>query len=121
MANYIIYIGIGIALLVGLGAGFLLAQLFAWAKEVTQQLVDMRARLDDLESKPKRHTQATDAGLLDAIAIAIDVLNEYEASRKYTDARIRQLQGVLKSVRSGPHAYDPETPAGERPKRRHER
>lgn len=121
MQTYTVYIGIAFALFVGIVAGFLLAQLSAWAKDVELQLEKLKARIDEVESKPKRHTQATDAGLLDAIAISIDILNEYEASQKYSDARMRQLQQVLQRVRSGPYAYDPDAPAGERPKKRHER
>jgi len=67
--------------------------------------------------EPKRHTHATAAGLEDGIAIAIDLIREYQSNQEYASARLQQLTGVLRQVRQGPYAYDAERPAGAKPKK----
>jgi hypothetical protein len=60
----------------------------------------------------KRHTHATSAGIEDALAVAIDIIHEYERTQEYVVSRIKKLMQILQEVRKGPHAYDQEKPAG---------
>ena len=61
-----------------------------------------------------RHTHRTAAGLEDALAVALDLVREYEQSEVYAKARLQKLMEIIKQVRTGPHNYDPERPAGDR-------
>lgn len=71
----------------------------------------MKKRFHKIKQQPprqKRHTHRTAAGLEDAVAVLMDIARDLEA----LSIRISQALAILKSVRSGPHAYDPERPAG---------
>jgi hypothetical protein len=93
-----------------------MAQATADLNKLFEQDEALRKELEDLKAAgPKRHTHSTTAGLEDALAIAIDVITEYDASRKYTEARIGQLRGALAKLREGPNAYAIENSAGKRP------
>lgn len=67
-----------------------------------------------LRQEQKAHTHSTLAGLEDGIAIAVDILNELYTSQTYVRGRAKNLVDVLSLVRRGPHAYDPDRPAGQR-------
>jgi hypothetical protein len=130
MYTVVVYslVGFCAALLGAAGMALVAGVLFSLAKDraerqaVADQLTQAKAerealyrQIDELKAAgPKRHTYSTTAGLEDALAIAIDVITEYDASRKYTEARISQLRDALAKVREGPHAYDPDKPAGKR-------
>jgi hypothetical protein len=62
----------------------------------------------DFMAEPKNHTHQTVAGVEDALAVLIDIALDLEALRLRTERAIE----ILKRVRSGPYAYDPEAPAG---------
>jgi len=73
------------------------------------------ARIDQLE-KSNTELQAiaerrklpypAQAGLEDAIAIVIDILNSDEAAQAYRSTRIQQLAERIKQVRTDPQHYD---------------
>jgi type IV secretory pathway TrbL component len=76
----------------------------------------LATRVTALESQnkapaQKRHSHSTTAGLEDALAVTIDLLNKQKADQ----ARTAQLLSILQQVREGPSAYDPDRPAGHRP------
>ena len=78
-------------------------------------IADLRG---ESSKRNRAHTYPTAAGLEDAISIVLDVQRDttelemqVEAARQRSD----QLIGVLQKLREGPHAYDPERPAGRRP------
>lgn len=90
------------------------------AESLEQQRLIDRLEAEADRRQPKRHTHATAAGLEDAIAVSIDLIREYKVTQEYTAQRIRQLQDILKTVRSGPLAYDEDRPTkspGRRPVR----
>jgi hypothetical protein len=57
---------------------------------------------------PRRHTHRTAAGIEDALAVLLDTQQELEILR----LRLDRALTILRDVRAGPHAYDPEKPAG---------
>ena len=67
---------------------------------------------------PARHTHSVAAGLEDALAVVLDVLFEMESSLLFSSSRLRRLMTILKTLRSGPYAYNQEDEAGPRIKRR---
>jgi hypothetical protein len=60
------------------------------------------------------------AGLEDAIAIAIELLDQHQAQRAYDETRIGQLAERLRQVRSDPQHYDANQPDRATRRRRHE-
>lgn len=64
--------------------------------------------------RQKRHTHRTAAGIEDAIAVVLDLQTDLACLA----GRVSTALEILRSVRAGPYAYDPERPAGERPKRK---
>jgi len=72
----------------------------------------MKNRYQKRKSGKRRHTHRVIAGLEDALAVAIDIINEQARSLAYIEARARKLSEILKTVRANPQAYDPERPAG---------
>jgi hypothetical protein len=62
----------------------------------------------------KRHTHRTAAGLEDAIAVLLDVERDGDALL----LRIKRALEILRSVRAGPHVYDPNSPSGLRIRKR---
>ncbi len=117
-----------LAVFLGLAGGAMIAALWVWVGQVNNERDQMAEKISSIESEieiirtagPKRHTHATAAGLEDALGIAIDVLEEYASSQRYTEARLRQLHSALQKVREGPHAYQSDSPSNKRPNRRHE-
>ena len=63
----------------------------------------------------KRHTMRTLAGIEDALAIMVDLMNEIVQHQQYMDAQMLRLQHVLQTLRAGPNEYDPDEPCGRRP------
>jgi diaminopimelate decarboxylase len=61
-----------------------------------------------------RHTHRTIAGLEDGVAIALDLLSEYDALADYARTRLQKLTRVLQDVRKGPHNYNPDQSSGQR-------
>lgn len=59
-----------------------------------------------------RHSHRTAAALEDALAVAWDIIQEQERAINYTASRAEKLVAILQTARSGPHAYDPDRPAG---------
>ena len=79
-----------------------LGTLFFMFYRVSRMIRDLRGT--------KRHTYATINGLEDAMAIAIDVVRETEASLLYLEGRAKDLLSTLQEIRQGPHSYaDKET------------
>ena len=64
------------------------------------------------DSKPERHTYSTIACMEDAIAVILD--SEFEMSA--LQARLTKARQILGAGRTSPHSYDPDQPAGRRPK-----
>ena len=84
-----------------------------------QELSSCRSKLElmskELESvRAKAHTHSTIAGIEDTSAIAIDVTIGLEVLL----ARMDTLRTKLGVIRQSPYAYDGETPAGRRTRRR---
>lgn len=73
-------------------------------EETTAEIETLREQIAALEDR-RRHPYPTANGLEDGIVIALDVLQEFQASRAYTEARVQQLQDVLARVRANPHGY----------------
>lgn len=65
-------------------------------------------RIKQTPRRQKRHTHRTAAGLEDAVAVLMDIARDIEA----LSIRVSDALSILRSVRSGPHAYDPDRPAG---------
>jgi hypothetical protein len=65
-------------------------------------------------SKQIRHTHSTAAALEDALAVANDVIEELLRSQLYVRTRVQKLTEILRETREGPHAYNPDKPAGVR-------
>lgn len=106
---WIVALGVGL-LVIGAGA---LAAAFYLLGRIHAGLMGLEARVSQLEQlRPKDHTHRTKAGLEDAMAIAMDLLRDMDADK----ARLDMLWKTLQAVRSGPHAYDPDKPAGVRPR-----
>ncbi len=81
----------------------------------------------------ERHTVSTDAGCLDAMSVQYDVIKWIELRKlrlqndkrkienelkevEAVEERAKKVPTILGEVRQGPHAYDPDKPAGHRPK-----
>ncbi len=129
-------LGIVLAIFLGMAGGVMMATLWNWASQVNNDRTQMTEKVKVLEIEreslnerikalenegPKRHTHYTAAGLEDVLAIAIDLLEEYASSQRYTSARTSQLYSALKKIREGPHAYPIDAEAGLRPARRHDK
>jgi hypothetical protein len=68
---------------------------------------------------PKCHSHRTEAGLEDALAVNLDLVraaDELEIESQVLRLRAAQQAEILRLVRKSPTAYDPERPAGARPK-----
>ena len=61
-----------------------------------------------------RHTHPTAAGIEDALAVAWDMNREFEMFYAFYKSRTTRMIDILQKVREGPHAYDPDQPAGPR-------
>lgn len=59
-----------------------------------------------------RHTHRTAAALEDALAVAYDIILDQQRALQYAASRAEKLVDILQTARSGPHAYDPDRPAG---------
>lgn len=88
------------------------------AGQLEAQIAGQAAKIAELEKQKggKAHTYATAAGLEDATAVLLELLQRKQAEDAYTAARLAQAYEVIGQVRKGPHAYDPDRPAGPRPK-----
>lgn len=95
-----------LALLVAMAIGAIGAGFWFGLREIVQRL----EHLEDVVAK-RRHTYPTADGLLDGLAVAIDVLLEEQAQSKYRQARIEQLSKILGEVGEGPLAYRAEQAA----------
>jgi hypothetical protein len=108
MATYLIAT---ITLLIGLGLGLLLANL-------RHELQDIKRQIAEIKRPLKRQTYSTLAGLEDATAIIIDFqahLNTDQARINAELARLNATMDILTTLRQGPHSYNPDRPAGNRP------
>lgn len=88
------------------------------AGQLEAQIAGQAAKIAELERQKsgKAHTYATAAGLEDATAVLLELLQRKQAEEAYTAARLNQLYEITGMIRKGPHAYDPDRPAGPRPK-----
>lgn len=73
-----------------------------------KQAAELKARQE--QPKQKAHSYSTLAGIEDATAVVIDLVEESRA----LEARLETLRGILGLVRQGPHAYNADRPAGRR-------
>ena len=77
-------------------------------------------------SRKERQTISTDAGCMDAMAVQFDVIKWIELRKlrlqnelrevEAVEERAKKVPSILGEVRQGPHSYDPDQPAGKRPK-----
>lgn len=88
------------------------------AADLEAQIAGQAARIAELEKQKggKAHTYATAAGLEDATAVLLELLQRKQAEDAYTAARLEQVYKITGIIRQGPYAYDPDRPAGPRPK-----
>jgi len=63
-----------------------------------------------VHTKQIRHTHRTAAGIEDATAVLLDAQTELEILA----LRVNRALGILRELREGPHAYEPDRPAGRR-------
>jgi hypothetical protein len=61
--------------------------------------------------KRRKLPYPTQAGLEDAIAIVIEVLDQHQAQKAFDDTRLNQLADRLRQVRSNPQGYDVNQPS----------
>lgn len=59
------------------------------------------------------------AGLMDGIAVLMDLKQEAQSTLDYFDRRTEQLMEILRTIRKNPDEYDPERPNGKEDRRRH--
>lgn len=64
--------------------------------------------------KQTRHTHPTVAAIEDALAVQWDIIFELTEALKYAEGRARRTIDILKVLRKGPHAYDPEQQSGKK-------
>lgn len=80
----------------------------------------LERKVKELEDcRSRRLPYNTDAGIEDSLAVNMDLVraaNELEVKAQALRLRAGQQAEILKLVRQGPEAYDPEKPAGRRPK-----
>lgn len=57
-----------------------------------------------------RHTHRTAAGIEDATAVLLDITSELEILM----LRVTSALDILRTMRAGPHSYNPDRPAGRR-------
>lgn len=110
MAEYFM-IGAGL-LLAGILIGAVLDRLFAITGSLDQRLTTLE------QCAAIRLPHRTAAGVEDALAVNLDLVrqaNEMELELAAIRARAAQQAEILRLVREGPAAYDPERPAGRRP------
>ncbi len=96
-----------VSALLGAGLGGLIVHIQARLRAIEKQVAEMQPPSN------KRHTYPTNAGLEDALAVLLDI----QFRRDAETARLNQAMDILRQVRSGPHAYDQDRPAGKRPER----
>jgi hypothetical protein len=66
-------------------------------------------RMRKYQGQPIRHTHPTAAALEDLIAIQFELIDFLEYALLYAKQRTEKMYEISKTVRRGPHAYDPET------------
>jgi hypothetical protein len=88
-------------------AGGALTALYFWFDQNEKRIASLEAQL-----AKKEHTVSTSAGVMDSISCLLNAKSEAEVMNLWIDKASR----ILGVVNSGPRAYDPETPAGMRPK-----
>jgi hypothetical protein len=110
--------GILIAIAAGFAFGYFYARHLAAIHALQERLQRLEEHNRELEEcAAKRHTQATQSNYHDALAVAIDVILEEDAQARYRQARLAQLQKILKVGSTGPYAYPVDPPAGPRPEK----
>lgn len=90
----------------------------AWRKATEARLAELEkdqelremALLNASKRGGKHHSYSTTAALQDAMAVLVDVMIDQDAE----SARLQTALGIIKAASNGPHAYDPERPAGKR-------
>lgn len=99
--NIIIALSIFLAMVAGTLLGWYIRKMIERQEKMEKQI----AELNEIANRRKLPYPAQ-AGLEDAIAIVIDVINNDEAADAYRQTRINQLIDRLKQVRSNPQGYD---------------
>ena len=87
-------------------------------------LVFTIAHYDDRKSE--RHTMSTDACFLDGLAVQHDVVKYFDIEEAYHESELTKIRAakaralktaeILREGRTSPHSYNPDQPAGRRPK-----
>jgi hypothetical protein len=96
---------IGIAFFAALVLGYYLRKLIEYKESLEKQISELKEIADR-----RKLPYPAQAGLEDAIAIVIDILNNEEANSAYRNTRFQQLAERIKQVRSNPQHYDTQQP-----------
>jgi flagellar basal body-associated protein FliL len=73
--------------------------------ELQRKLENMQEQLAELQNR-RRLPNAASIAVDDALAIALDVMQEDEALHQYRSARVHQLMDVMQRMRANPHHYE---------------
>ena len=71
-----------------------------------------------LAQSGRRYSHNTVAGLEDALAVALDIIQILTGERPVITHRMKRLIEILRTLRLGPYAYDKDSPAQVRFSRR---
>ena len=99
-----------------LGIGICLGLLIGYLRDYHRKLMDRIQNLETEVNQPKSkvHTHSTVAAIEDAIAVDLDLAAHVAAISIELNAAQQRLDwqiGILRTIRQGPHAYNPDTPA----------
>lgn len=85
--------------------------------DLTKSNAAQAVKIQELENqiRGRAHTYATANGLEDAIAVDLDLALQAARTLEYIQVRSEHLRKILGAIRSSPHAYDADRPAGRRP------
>ena len=81
-------------------------------RKMFERQQSMEKQIEELTEIVKRRKlpYPVQAGLEDAIAIAIEIIDRQQAERAYEETRTNQLANRLRQVRSHPQRYDVDQP-----------
>lgn len=120
MNTYIVVAVLIVMLLIAISAiAYCLGKTIGSLNTRLKVLEDYKEKLE--ESQAKRLPWKAASGIEDALAILTHECFALDAERLNVDAKEQQLKkatSILQTVRSNPHAYDEDAPAGKRPNRR---
>ena len=84
------------------------------AAGLAHQLEEVKTQVQDTGRSYKEL-----AGLMDGIAVLMDIKQEAQSTLDYFDRRTEQLMTILRTIRRNPEDYDPDRPNGKEDRRRH--